>query len=163
MELLAKSDAQSAAIERYFNMVYKLALSQTKNVHNAEDIVQNVFLKFLQNSQKLETDDYQKAWLIRVTLNECKNLFSASWFKKNVSLEEERPVVFDTDEKNDVYAAMLSLPSKYRAVIHLFYYEDMTVEEISKALKRSETLIKTQLSRGRDMLRKALKGGYEDV
>ena len=84
---MAQTDARNAVIEQYFNMVYKLALSQTKNVHNAEDVVQNVFLKYLQNSHKLMSSEHEKAWLIRVTLNECKSFFASSWFQarqKNV-------------------------------------------------------------------------------
>ena len=144
-------------------MVYKLALSQSKNVHTAEDITQTVFMKYLQNAEKLVNPEHIKHWLIRVTLNECKSFFSSSWFKKTVPLEESIPVFFDTEEKSDVYYATMKLPPKYRAVIHLFYYEDLTVSQIAKILKQKDSTVKTHLFRGRELLREYLKGGYEDV
>lgn len=160
---MANSESQSTVIEKYFNMVYKLALSQTKNIPNAEDIVQNVFLKYIQNEHKITSEEHAKAWLIRVTLNECNSFFTTSWFKKTVPLEDGALFTFDTVEKSDVYYATLKLPPKYRAVIHLFYYEDMSIAEISKILKKKDTTIKTQLHRGRALLKQYLKGGYEDV
>lgn len=144
-------------------MIYKLALSQTKNVHNAEDIVQNVFLKYLQNAHKLVTPEHEKAWLIRVTLNECKSFFTSSWQKRIVPLDEHSDISFDTPEKSDVYYATLKLPPKYRAVIHLFYYEDMSVSEIAETLQKKESTIKVHLHRGRELLKKYLQGGYDDV
>ena len=161
---MTKSEFQNAVINRYFNMVYKLALSQTKNIHNAEDVVQNVFLKFIQHSDNLKSGEHEKAWLIRVTLNECKSFFSTAWLRKTVPLDEsEQLIVFDNEEKSDVYYATLKLPPKYRAVIHLFYYEDMSISEIAKALRQKDSTIKTQLHRGRELLKKYLEGGYEDV
>ncbi len=160
---MAQTDARNAVIEQYFNMVYKLALSQTKNVHNAEDVVQNVFLKYLQNSHKLMSSEHEKAWLIRVTLNECKSFFASSWFKKTVPLDESLNLSFDTPEKSDVYYSTLKLPPKYRAVIHLFYYEDMSIAQIAKTLGQKESTVKTHLHRGRELLKKTLKGGYDDV
>lgn len=160
---MTNTQTQSAVVEQYFNMVYKLALSQSKNVHTAEDVTQTVFLKYLQNADKITDPEYIKAWLIRVTINECKSFFSSSWFKKTVPLDENEPITFDNDEKSDVYYATLKLPPKYRAVIHLFYYEDLTVSQIAKILKQKDSAVKTQLFRGREMLREYLKGGYEDV
>lgn len=160
---MTKTETQNAVIKHYFNMVYKLALSQTKNVHYAEDVAQNVFLKYLQNSQKLTSSEHEKAWLIRVTINECKSFFTASWFKKTVPLDENLQLTFDSEEKSDVYYATMKLPPKYRAVIHLFYYEDMSISEIAQTLKQKDSTIKTQLHRGREMLKEYLKGGYEDV
>lgn len=155
-------ESKKEAVEKYFNMVYKLALSQTKSIHNAEDVVQNVFLKFLQCKKTFNDREHEKAWLIRVTLNESKSFFTSSWFKKTVPLEENE-ITFENEEKSDVYYATLRLTPKYRAVIHLFYYEDMQVKEIADALGERESAIKTRLFRGREMLRQYLKGGYEDV
>lgn len=160
---MANAETQNDIIKKYFNMVYKLALSQTKNIHNAEDIVQNVFLKYLQNSHKLVNPEHEKAWLIRVTLNECKSFFTSSWQKKIVPLDESLGISFDTPEKSDAYYATLKLPPKYRAVIHLFYYEDMSVAEISKVLRQKESTVKVHLHRGRELLKKYLQGGYDDV
>ncbi|MBO5955317.1 MAG: sigma-70 family RNA polymerase sigma factor [Clostridia bacterium] len=139
-------------------MIYKLALSQTKNRDSADDTVQEVFLRFLKSDKEFESDEHIKAWLIRVTVNCCHNVFSNSWAQKTTPLTED--IVFDTEEKGDVYYAVLELPQKYRAVIHPFYYEDMSIEEISKTLGQNASTVKSQLSRGRKMLRNMLEGGY---
>lgn len=148
-------------IRFYFNMVYRLALSQTKNVANAEDVTQDVFTRFVENRHKLTTAEHIKAWLIRVTINRSKSLLTSSWFKKTSPITEE--ITFDTPEKSEVYYAVQSLPSKYRMVIHLFYYEDMSVKEIASCLTMKESTVKSQLLRGRLMLKEKLKGGYDLV
>ena len=144
-------------IEKYFNMIYRLAVSQTKDIHNAEDITNEVFLKYMNSSKTFESEEHIKAWLIRVTVNSSKSLFSSSWFKKNVPLEEDIPVDMP-EEESEVYGAVLKLPPKYRAVIHLFYYEDMKTAQIAQILNLKETTVRSQLSRARDMLKEILKG-----
>ncbi len=151
-------------VEKYFDMVYRLALSQTKNRETAEDVVQETFLKFIKTDRRFESDEHIKAWLIRVAINCSHSIFSSSWHKKTVPLTElKEEISFETEEKGDVYYAVLELAPKYRAVIHLFYYEDMSIEEISKALKINPSTVKSQLSRGRKLLRERLKGGYDFV
>lgn len=147
-----------AVVEKCFDMIYKLALSQTKDRDSADDVVQEVFLRFLKSDKNFESDEHIKAWLIRVTINCSHNVFSNSWAQKTTPLTED--IVFDTEEKGDVYYAVLELPQKYRAVIHLFYYEDMSIEEIARALGSNDSTVKSQLSRGRKMLREKLEGGY---
>ncbi len=145
-------------VEKYFDMIYKLALSQTKSRDSADDVVQEVFLRFLKSDKDFQSDEHIKAWLIRVTINCSHNVFSNSWVQKTAPLTED--IVFDTEEKGDVYYAVLELPQKYRAVIHLYYYEDMSIEEISKAFGSNQSTVKSQLSRGRKMLKNMLEGGY---
>ncbi len=157
----ARTATDQAVIERYFNMVYKLALAQTKNKTMADDVTQEVFLRYLKHSAKLESEEHRKAWLIRVTLNCSKSAFSNSWFKRTTPLSDE--LVFEEKETGEVYYAVLELPPKYRSVIHLFYYEDLSIEEIGKILGRSASAVKSQLFRGRNMLRSILKGGEDHV
>ncbi|MBP3361461.1 MAG: sigma-70 family RNA polymerase sigma factor [Clostridia bacterium] len=142
-------------------MIYKLALNQTKNRENADDVVQEVFLRYIQKDIDFQSEEHVKAWLIRVAINCSKNVFTNSWFKKTEGLSEE--ISFETPERSDVYYATLELPQKYRAVIHLFYYEDMSVAEISKCIGVKEATVKSQLHRAREMLRTKLKGGYDFV
>lgn len=153
--------SDQTVIETYFNMVYKLALSQTKNKASADDVTQEVFLRYLKNTKHFESEEHRKAWLIRVTLNCSKNVFSNAWFQKTVPLSEE--LSFEEQETGDVYYAVLELPVKYRSVIHLFYYEDLSVEEISSILNRPQSTVKSQLFRGRELLRRKLTGGEENV
>lgn len=149
------------AIRRHINMVYRLALAQTRNVTAAEDVTQEVFLRFIQKYDSFETDEHIKAWLIRVTYNCSKSIFLSAWNRKTVPLTDE--IAFDTPEKSEVYFAVQSLPSKYRAAIHLFYYEDMSVKEIADAMGLKQSTVKSRLFRGRELLRTKLKGGYDLV
>lgn len=148
-------------IKKHFNMVYRLALSQTKSKAHADDVTQDVFLRFLNKERSFESDEHIKAWLLRVTINCSRNIFASSWFKKCVPLTEE--LTFDTEEKSEIYFAVTELPSKYRTVIHLFYYEDLSVADIAKVLNMNESTVKSQLHRGRQLLKEKLKGGYEIV
>lgn len=155
---------KKAITEKYFNTVYRLALSQTKDPSHADDVTQEVFLKFFKTDKAFESEEHIKAWLIRVTINCSKDIFLNSWFKKTEPLSESKDEpTFDIEEKSDIYYAVLDLPQKYKAVIHLFYYEDYSVSEIAKILGSKETTVKSQLHRGREMLKEKLKGGAEFV
>lgn len=163
MEIIQQTrEYKHSIIEKYFNLVYKLAVSQTGDIHNAEDITDEVFLKYMKCDKNFENEEHIKAWLIRVTINSSKSLFSSSWFKKTVPLEDTVPVEMPEDE-SEVYGAVLKLPQKYRAVIHLFYYEDYSTAQIAKALNTKETTVRSQLSRARDMLKNLLKGDEQLV
>ncbi len=161
MKQLANCATKEEIVEKYFNMVYKLALSQTKDKTNTDDVVQEVFMRYIRTNTEFENEEHIKAWLIRVTINCSKNTFSNSWFQKTVPLCEE--IVFENKEKGDVYYLTMELPLKYRTVIHLFYYEDLSVAEIARYLKSKESTVKSQLHRAREMLKEKLKGGYFDV
>ena len=118
-------------------------------------------MRFLKSDKDFESDEHIKAWLIRVTINCSHNVFSNSWAQKTTPLTED--IVFDTEEKGDVYYAVLELPQKYRAVIHLFYYEDMSIAEISHILEINQSTVRSQLHRGRAILKEKLKGEYDFV
>ncbi len=157
-------DKKRRIVEKHFDMIYKLALAQTKNREHAEDVVQEVFLRYIKSDTDFESDEHVKAWLIRVAINCSRNIFASNWYKKTVPISErDEKITFDTHEKSDVYYAVMELPQKYRAVIHLFYYEDMSIEDISKNLAMNPSTVKSQLSRGRKLLKEKLKGGYDFV
>ena len=146
--------------EKYFDMVYRLALSQTKNKAYADDVVQDVFLRFFKNEKAFESEEHIKAWLLKVTINCSKDIFLNSWFKKTAPLTEVKDEpVFDTQEKSDIYYAVSELPKKYRGVIHLFYYEGYSVSEIAKIMETKESTVKSQLFRAREMLKEKLQKG----
>ncbi len=148
-------------VEKYFNMVYKLALNQTKDRHHAEDVTQEVFLRYIKKDYNFESEEHIKAWLLRVTINCSHNVFNSSWFKKTTPITED--IAFENEEMGDVYYATLELPQKYRTVIHLFYYEDFSVAEISRYLNINEATVKSQLHRGREKLKEKLEGGNFNV
>lgn len=143
-------------IDRYFDTVYRLALSRTKDKQHAEDVTQDVFLRYIKTDKAFENEDHVKAWLIRVTINCTNSLFTSSFYKNTAPLTEE--IKFEMKEKSDVYYAVANLPSKYRTVIHLFYYEDMAIKDIANIMKTKESTIKSQLHRARTLLKKSLKG-----
>ncbi|MBQ7975171.1 MAG: sigma-70 family RNA polymerase sigma factor [Clostridia bacterium] len=139
-------------------MIYKLAISQARDVHLAEDVTSNVFLKYMESKKVFESEEHIKAWLLRVTINEARSVFSSSWFKKTVPLDETLEAAGIPEEESEVYLAVMRLPEKYRTVIHLFYYEDFSVLEIANILNTKESTVKSQLLRGRNLLKNALEG-----
>ena len=147
-------------IEKYSDTVYRIALTRTKSIENAEDIFQEVFLKLSEKDPKFESEEHIKAWLIRVTINMTKNLHNSSWNKKVTNLDED--IKFETKEESDVFEKVNELPQNYRTVIYLFYYEGYKTKEIANLLKKSEGTIKTWLFRAREILKEKMEGGFEN-
>lgn len=137
----------------YKDDVYRLALSYTKSVQEAEDVCQSVFLKLLE--QDSIAPGKEKAWLMQVTANHCSNLLRSGWWRKTAPLEEMQATVLPKDM--DVYQAVMALPPKYRVVVYLRYYEEWTTAEIGKLLHISQTAVTTRLSRAKQMLKQELK------
>jgi RNA polymerase sigma-70 factor (ECF subfamily) len=161
MEMRFSTDDHiNEVLTRYSNMVYRLALSRTKNIADAEDILQEVFFRLINKKPEFESEEHRKAWLIRVTVNCSSKLLTSAWFRRTVPLEEE--LKFETKEKSDVYYAVLELPLKYRTAIHLFYYEDMSIAQISHVLSVKESTIKSHLLRARQLLKIKLKGEFDN-
>ncbi|MDD2587176.1 MAG: sigma-70 family RNA polymerase sigma factor [Syntrophomonadaceae bacterium] len=152
-------------LRKYSNMVYRLAYARTKNRADAQDLLQEVFLRCLKSNVQFNDDEHCKAWLIRTTINCSKSLLSSAWFSKTVSMKENLPDSLHNleDEKSEIFYAVLELPVKYRMVVHLYYYEDYSVAELSKLLNRKESTVKTQLYRARELLKQKLKGEYDYV
>ena len=118
----------------------------------------------MENLHKLQNEEHIKAWLIRVTINCCKTRFRSAWRKRTAPLEAAGdPAQEPCEERGEVYDAVLKLPEKYRNVIHLFYFEDMAIRQISVVLKTRENTVKSLLSRGRTMLKTALGEEVIDV
>ena len=147
---------RTQVVERWGDMVYRLALARTANVPDAEDVFQEVFLRFFRHEDRFANDEHRKAWLIRCTVNRCKSLLASPWRKRTVPLETTEEVGVE-DDYREVYAAVLSLPAKYRSVIHLYYFEGLSVAEMAQTLNVPEGTVKSQLSRGRALLREILQ------
>ena len=147
--------------ELYFDTVYRLALSRTGNRDCADDVTQEVFLRFFKTDKEFESREHIKAWLIKVTINCSKSVFTSTWFKRTVPLSED--LTFTDTHSGDVYLTVSKLPQKYRTVIHLFYYEDMPIKQIAEILKVSENTVKSQLYRAREMLKSMLGEDYNEL
>ena len=147
------------AIEQYSDMVLRLCTVYLKNSADAEDIFQNVFLKYALCDRTFESPEHEKAWLIRVTVNACKDLLKSFFHSRTISLEaltEYAPSV--TTEQYAVMEALWTLPRQYRDVIYLHYYEGYTAPEIAGILKRNPNTVYTHLNKGKQLLREALGG-----
>lgn len=148
------------AFNKYSDMVYRLAFARVKNKYDADDILQEVFLRFMKQKSKLNNEEHTKALLIRITINCTKSLFTSSSFKRNQVLDENLSV--DMPEM-DTLDAVLRLPRKYRTVIHLHYYCGYKIEEISEILHTKPSTVKSQLLRARQKLKTYLEGVEFDV
>ncbi|MCM1544379.1 MAG: sigma-70 family RNA polymerase sigma factor [Ruminococcus sp.] len=144
------------AVKRNNQRLFLIALSFTQNKTDSEDIIQNVFLK-LWKQNEFEGNEHIDKWLTRVTANESKNFIKSPFRKRRTSLDEfEDTYTFDKDKNKDLFNAVMSLPTKLRTVIHLFYYEDMAIGEIADILKINQSAVKTRLHRARTQLKQML-------
>ena len=146
-------------VEQYGDMVWRLSLARTANIHDAEDVFQVVFLRYLRHQDRLNGAEHIRAWLIRCTINCSKSLLSSPYRRRKAVLEDSLPAADMDEEARAVYAAVLSLPQIYRTAIHLHYYEGLSVAEIARAAGCREGTVKSRLSRGRALL----KGVLHDV
>ena len=152
---LRTDDCMEKVIRYYADMVYRLAFARTGTKHDADDIFQEVFLRYIKKKPIFVNEEHRKAWLIRVTINCSNNFWGSLWNKKMQKLSDE--ISIDSKEIISLYTELQQLPPKYREVIHLFYYENMTIEEISRTLNRKSSTVRTQLTRARAMLKKFMK------
>lgn len=159
-----RSDQElNRALERYSDTVRRLCMMRLKNYADTEDIFQTVFLKYVLSSVSFESEEHEKAWFIRVTINACKDLLKSFFRSRSVSLEEIAEQAAELPEDNrEVLEAVLSLPQKYREVVYLHYFEEYTAPQIGQILGKNVNTVYTLLTRSREMLREKLGGdGYE--
>jgi RNA polymerase sigma factor (sigma-70 family) len=148
------------ALKTYGNTIIRLAYSYLHNLSDAEDILQDTLLSLIKNKPVFSSQEHEKAWLMRVAINLCKNKLKSSWFH-TVEIPENLESEGITEEESEVLHAVCKLPLKYREVVHLFYYEGYSTLEISSLLQKKEATIRSLLHRSRKMLKKALKGAYD--
>jgi RNA polymerase sigma-70 factor (ECF subfamily) len=153
-------------VGKYSETLLRLCFTYVKNTSDAEDLTQDVFLSLLKRDIPFESEEHEKAWLLRLAINKCKNHLKSGWVRHNTALDDNRieaeniPDEHFTGE-NSVLEAVMALPEKYRTPIHLFYYNDMTIKEIAAAIGKKEATVGTLLARGRKLLKETLIGGVE--
>ncbi len=156
-------------IDQYADMVYRIAMNEMRNREDAEDVFQEVFLRLVRYRSRIENEEHLKAWLIRVTINCAAKHHGNAWNRKVVLFdgeEENQSVDGQSDREYErvenagspVSAAVAGLPEKYRIAVHLFYYEEMSVEQIAGILGEMESTVKSRLHRARQMLKIELEG-----
>lgn len=160
------------AVTEYADMVYRIAFHHCANREDAEDIMQNVFVKLYRSNLAFTEPEDCKRWLIRVTVNECHSLFRSFWRSKKQELTDYQWEQFADEGTqvgeelfrrcNELYLAVMALPVKYRISTYLYYYEDLSIREIATVLQCKETTVQTRLMRARKLLRQRLQGGFGD-
>lgn len=162
-------------VRLYADSMLRIAVNYCISMSDAEDIIQEVFLKLFETETTFTNSEHVKRWLIRVTINTCKNHLSSAWRRKMqpMGFQELELTLCQAendsaawmpadDEAKALYQAVASLPEKYRCVVHLYYYEAYSVKEIAQILQKKETTIQTRLMRARKLLKQQLKGAWQD-
>jgi len=143
---------------RNYDMIYRVGFSYLRNAEDTKDVVSEIFLKLLQKNINFESAEYEKAWLLRATINLCQD-FLKNWNRRNVNIDDYTNLEGDDPfQQDETLKLILNLPDNYRNVIYLYYYEGYKTEEIAKMLKKPHSTIRYHLQEAR----KLLKGVLED-
>lgn len=156
MSVKEKDAAVKEIYDREYQRVYCIAMIYLRNIHDAQDAVQNVFIKLLEHPKFFEDEEQEKAWFITVTKNYCKDILKSSW-KRKIDLGEIPDMANEEKEIYDVMTDMMKLPAKYREVLYLYYYEGYSVKDMSEMLDRKESTLQTQLATARKKLKVELE------
>ena len=159
------------ALNDHKSSVYKAAFYVCRNPQDAEDVAQDTFLTYYSGSDQFETEEHIRAWLLKVAVNKARNLKRSFWNRNRLSvndltawLETHTPTGSETmdHDSEEIVTAVMGLPDKCRIIVHLFYYEDYSIKEIAEVLEIKENTVKSQLHRGRALLKSMLKEMWEN-
>ena len=148
-----KREIFEQAVREHQDMVFRVALHCFANRQDAEDAVQEVFLRLYGRQEPFESPEHLRRWLVRVTLNVCRDISKSPWHRRTVSLEACPEPVFSTPERGELYRAVMDLPVKYRMPLYLYYYEGYSVAEVGELLGLKVSTVQTRLARGRAKLK----------
>lgn len=143
-------------IEKYSTMLYRLAMVRMQNEEDAKDVVQDTFLRLIQHIQKgkeFNDDEHLKAWLLTVAANRGKSILSLAWNRKTEGMDNAREIAAPEEKTEYAYEYVMRLPEKYRIAIDLFYYEQLTTEQIAAVMKTKSATVRSYLHRGREKLK----------
>lgn len=147
---------------RHVKTVYRVCFMYMKNHPDTEDMVQNTFLRLMKDKTVFQSEEHEKAWLIRTATNLCKDYFK-SWWSKTVGIDQvagsDALQEFEPDHNLDL---VLKIPSKYKTPIYLYYYEGYSTLEIAKILKKNPSTVRSYLHKGRKLLRMEIEGGEKE-
>ena len=157
MRLFCSPSELEEVMGRYQTMVFRLAYSYTRSRSDAQDLCQEVFLRYFCSRPPFASEEHRRAWLLRVTVNRCKTHLTSWWVRRTVPLDDRIPM--PEPEPLVLDEALRQLAEKDRLVIHLFYYEACTTREIARMMRTTEGAVRTRLTRARQRLGKILEGG----
>ncbi|MGN0683947.1 MAG: RNA polymerase sigma factor [Oscillospiraceae bacterium] len=143
-------------VEKYSGMIYRLAYSRLRSEADAEDITQEVLIKYIRADMTFNDEEHRRKWLLRVTVNAVKSMATTAWRRHTTALEEAEEIPYSDEKPLGVREAVEQLPEKYRIPIHLFYFEDLPIKQIAEIMGAGEGTIKSLLSRGRTKLKELL-------
>jgi RNA polymerase sigma-70 factor (ECF subfamily) len=146
--------------DKYMDMIFRLAYSQLKNKADADDVTQNVLLSLYKTETDFESCEHMKAWLCRVTMNECRKIWRSAWRRTEDIDDYANTLTFEDGQSYDLFQAIMALDGKYRSVIVLYYYEGYSISEIAEILDIPAGTVGTRLSRARDKLKNILTEAY---
>ena len=152
MDLMEESQARRL-VNTYADMILRISYQYLKQTYDAEDICQTVFLNYITGNLRFESREHEKAWIIRTTINACKDHVKSAWFKRTVALEDAAQIPAPAVPDTWLLDAMKGLPEKYRLSLYLYYYEEYSAREIADVMGVSESVVAQYLSRGRRKLR----------
>lgn len=153
----------SELVDQYGDMVLRLSYTYLKNRADAEDVVQDVFMKIIEKNPDFNNKKHEKSWIMKVTVNTCKNKLNLFWNKNKRPIDEvAETAAYDTyNIDSNVLKAVMSLHDKYRIVVYMYYYEGYSTSEISKLVGKSEVTVRSLLHRARIRLKEVLKEEYD--
>lgn len=157
MRLFCSPSELEEVMGRYQTMVFRLAYSYTRSRADAQDLCQEVFLRYFCSRPPFASEEHRRAWLLRVTVNRCKTHLTSWWVRRTVPLDDRIPM--PEPEPLALDEALRQLAEKDRLVIHLFYYEECSTREIARMMRTTEGAVRTRLTRARQRLGKILEGG----
>lgn len=161
MSDVAEQSSVRRIFDEYGEMLYKICIVMLKNTYDAEDAVQDILIKYMVKKPAFDTTEYEKAWLIRVTMNLCKDRLRFKMKHPQINIESLNTTYSDQSEERKVLEVLMNLPIKYKEVLLLYYFEEYKCNEMSGILKISEAAVKKRLERGRNLLKKELEqNGY---
>ena len=160
---MRSEEEANRAVDLYGDTVRRICMIHLNNRADTEDIFQNVFLKYVLRTAPFDSPEHEKAWIIRVTSNACRDLLKSFFRSRTVSLDTliKKPQEMPEDH-SDILEAVLALPEKYKDPIYLHYYEGYTAEEIGQILGKNTNTVYTLLTRARKMLKTRLEGVTEN-
>ena len=142
--------------QRYMDTIFRVAYSYLRSQADADDVTQDVLIQLYKTETAFESDDHLKHWLIRVTVNRCKNIFRSPWRKVEDIADYENSLTFDAPEHRELFDAVMALDKRYRLPVLLYYYEGYSQKEIAGLLSLPEETVRTRLFRARGKLKATL-------
>ncbi len=159
IQSLRTDDCFEEVMERYSDLIYRIAYANVRVKEDAQDVFQEVWCRYYQKNKIFESEEHRRNWLINVTLKCCKKIYSSVRYKRTVLTDDMSLLREKLPERDfEIYDAVIRLPEKYRVPVYLYYYEDFSVNEISEITKINASTVRSQMKRGREKLKEILKG-----